>query len=518
MPLLLPPVNDHPLWPHLARGVDGVIAAATAGHRSIAVTAPTGSGKTSLISELARRASAKYRRAVVFTNRRILLKQASETLEDKGVVHGVIAAGERPRSLEWVQVASLQTVTRRWHAYKKEPPPAEAVIIDEGHRLGETVLELIEYYKARRAVIVLVTATPVGLGNYHEVGGKKERICSVLVTAGTQSELRKAGIMVPCDVFAPDEPDMRGIKLKGDGEYPQKAAGERMRKTTVIGDVIRSWRTVNPQRKPTILWAPTVADSEWFAQQFRDQGVSALHVDGDTDDAERKKIFADSRSGALRVVCSCGVLREGVDMPWIEVGILLTPCGLLSTFLQVCGRLLRACKDTGKERAVLIDHVGAFHRHGSPNVDRHWRLEDDDKTIARKRREALQAGTEREPIRCPKCSGVRSTGGVCPFCGHKHVRSVRMIRMVDGSLRRQVGDVVKKKKLKTDEERTWTNCLRAAAFCGRTLKQAAGHYKSKMGKWPYGLPHLPPFGSLDWDRRVEDVIPWMKRVRQKKGT
>jgi hypothetical protein len=283
----------------------------------------------------------------------------------------------------------------------------------------------------------------------------------------------------------------------------------------VFGDVFDHWRRLNPAARPTLLFAPGVPESHWFVEQFRQRGVEALHLGDETPDDERQAALAAHREGRVKVICSYGILREGADLPWAWHGILLQACGGLSTYLQIVGRLLRGYE--GKERAILQDHSGAWHRHGSPNADREWRLGETDRNIASRVQHARQRGEgPAEPICCPKCQGIRAAGPKCPHCGHEHVRSIRMVRMTGGQLKKMQGPTVKRRKLCTNDERLWTSCLYAAAHTGHTLSQARGHFAQRAGKpLPDYLPNMPSPGSLDWDRRALDVYPWLGRGRGK---
>lgn len=499
---------NQPLWPHQHRALKELNRAAKRGFRAICVTCPTGGGKTRIMAEIARRCVNHKFRVALFTHRRLLTGQASQALDKLDVDHGVMAAGYAPALFRGVQVCSVQTIRSRVFATARwSLPEADVVLIDEAHAMtGAAARQIIESYRERETFVFGFTATPVGLGKLYET----------LITAGVNSELRRCGAIVPCDVFAPCEPDMRGVTMNKAGEYVHKGAVRRIMQCTVFGDVFEHWRRLNPAARPTLLFAPGVPESKWFAEQFCQRGVEALHVGDDTPDEERQAAFAAHREGRVKVICSFGILREGVDLPWAWHGILLQACGALSTYLQIVGRLLRSSE--GKERAILQDHSGAWHRHGSPNADRDWRLSDTDRQLARRLLRSRQRGEgPAEGICCPKCQGVRGGGPKCPHCGHEHVRSVRMVRMTDGQLKKMQGPTVKRRKLDSDDERLWTSCLYAAAHSGHTLGQARGRFAQRAGKpLPDHLPHVPAAGSLDWDRRALDVYPWLGRRKGSK--
>lgn len=495
-----------PLWPHQDRCITLTEQAVRAGHRAVCITSPTGGGKTRIIAELSRRATAKGKRVGIFTNRKILTSQASQVLADHDIEHGVMAAGYAPDLFPGVQVLRLQTLTARVNSGQWELPEFDLVIIDEAHsNKAETATRILDHYKERRAVRLGFTATPVGLGHLY----------SALVVAGTNSELRQCGAIVPCDVFAPDEPDMKGVQKTRAGEYALRAAAKRVMETLVFGNVLSHWQRLNPFALPTLLFAPGVEESRWFAHEFQVRGVTAAHLDAESDETERRVVLAGSRHGTIKIVCSCGILREGADLPWIRHGVLIQTCAAVSTYLQIVGRLLRA--HPGKDRATLQDHAGAWHRHGSPNADRVWRLEENDRDIARKRTKAAQDGLDRQPVCCPRCNGVRQGGPKCPHCGHEHQRSVRQVRMTDGTLKKVTGAAIKRKRQVSEDAKVWTSCLYSAAACNQSLAQAAGNFHRKTGRYvsACGLDNLPAQGSVDWQRKISEVYPWIGKRRAK---
>lgn len=489
------------LWPHLLRGIEETRQVIARGHRAVCITSPTGGGKTAMQAEFALRAAQKAKRVVMFTNRKILLEQASLTLTGHGVDHGILASGYAHHPGVDVQLASIQTIDKRvFQDEAWELPPADLVLIDEGHsNTGATASRLIYHYRESGAIVLCFTATPVGLAELY----------SALVVAGTYSELRAGGMLVPCDAYAPTEPDMKGVKLRPDGEYSDKGAEKRIAQCTVFGDVWDHYLRLNPFRLPTVLFAPGIRFSMGFVEQFQARGVRSEHIDGDTDKSQREDIFGRLADGRLDLVSSCGVLREGWNCPAVAHGILCQVANNLSTFIQMAGRILRA--HPGKDRATLVDHAGAFWRHGAPDADRDWKLEEDDKAIrARKKK----GGGPPEPICCPKCSLVREKGPACPQCGHKHALSVRHVRTVDGRLELVRGPAVRPKKPRTDAD-LWRAEIYAGVNGNKTLNQCRAAFERKHERRLPQMRDVPEQGSSDWHRKAAEVYPWaVKQTKQ----
>ena len=71
---------------------------------------PTGSGKTVVAAELARRAVADGKRVAFIVHRRELINQSSRKLHAAGLYHGIVAAGFAARPGEPVQICMVPTV------------------------------------------------------------------------------------------------------------------------------------------------------------------------------------------------------------------------------------------------------------------------------------------------------------------------------------------------------------------------------------------------------------------------
>jgi superfamily II DNA or RNA helicase len=117
---------------------------------------PTGTGKTTVFSQIVLKAHRKNKNVLIVVHRTELVEQIAERLIDFGVSVGIISAGNKPLPEKEVQVATIQTLSRR------EYPLADIVIIDECHHSkADTYKKLWDIYPDAR--FLGVTATPVRL-------------------------------------------------------------------------------------------------------------------------------------------------------------------------------------------------------------------------------------------------------------------------------------------------------------------------------------------------------------------
>lgn len=486
------------LWPHQLSGIDDTIQAIRSGSKSIVIASPTGAGKTLMQAVLAQRAKNKQRKVLLLTNRRVLIDQLSGEFAKSGVEHGIIASGHKRNVFPLVQLAMAQTVFKRaFDDNRLLKPEPDVVIVDEGHsHQNPTSQAIIQHALDHGAIVLYFTATPVGMG----------ATCDSLITAGKYSQLQRDGILVPVDVYAPTEVDMSELR-QTKGEWSERKMAERVRECGVFGDIFEHWEKLNPWHHPTAVFAPGVDESKWIVKViFREQGIGAWHIDGDTPESERQDCFDALVCGDISVISSCGVLREGWNCPAVRHAILLQVCGRLSTYLQIAGRIMRC--HPGKDRAVLQDHTGAWHRHGPPDMDRDWELNEDDTHAASERRQSIESGKVREGIVCPKCHAVRLTGPKCFQCGYQHERSVRFMRQKDGTLKKMSGQVYTLKKPRTTADK-WRSQLFAGYYSDMTVGQCIVMYHHKHDQWP-PEDELPK--QVDRKRKVEHVYPWVKRA------
>ena len=102
--------------------------------------------------------------------------------------------------------------------------------------------------------------------------------------------------------------------------------------------------------------------------------------------------------------------KENIWCVTNELGTLITRRNGKVAIVGNCGRVLR--KSEGKDRAIILDHVGNWERFGLPDDDREW-------TLAGKKRKKNEKS---EIKRCPNCLRVLPiTTRVCPYCQYQFV-------------------------------------------------------------------------------------------------
>lgn len=393
--------------------VDGCRAAFRRGERKVLVQLATGGGKTVLGTFMV---NGSRQRGLVcwwLVHRRELIRQASATFYDMGIPHGIIAGGHASDPYQRVQVASIQTIARRLDRL----PPPDMIVFDETHHIGAAQWSDI-FERFPNAYVLGLTATPWrldgrGLGNWyqHMVSGPA---VAALIEAGSLSRYR---------LFAPSQPDLSAVQTQA-GDFKQRQLSSVMDKPAITGDAVQHYRDLCAGKR-AVAFGVSIEHGQHIAAQFQACGIPAEHVDGQMDHGARDAAVARFVAGETLVLCNADLFGEGFDVPAIEAAILLRPTQSLSLYLQQVGRALRPAP--GKDHAIILDHAGNSLRHGLPDDDREWSLED--------RQKRARKSDSDSPVRqCLKCFRVYRPQRQCPGCGHAAPVQAREIEQRDGSL------------------------------------------------------------------------------------
>ena len=334
-----------------------------------------------------------------------------------------------------------------------------------------------DHVQTTSAVVIGLSATPFspGLG----------KIFSNIVNAATMHDLTESGVLVPMKVYSCTKVDMRGAEVKG-GEWTDRAAEERGME--IIGDVVTEWSKFASERK-TIVFGATISHCEELCRQFNEAGIMAATFTCDTKPEERKMLLDEYKKpdSMLRVLISVEALAKGFDVK--DVGCVCDCRPLrksLSTAIQMWGRGLRSCPETGKVDCFLLDFSGNIVRFAEDYADIFYNGLDAldmgeklDKTI-RKDDEEKPEGKA-----CPSC-GYKPMGKRCVSCGYEPVRSSLIEHESGEMIEFKVGKAKVGDKISVWEQAV-TYCRgrgNAATAAGR----AAHLYKSIVGVWPRNLP------------------------------
>ena len=333
------------------------------GRRRNLVVAATGTGKTVV-------AALDYRRTcqiiggqprLLFVAHRVeILRQAMGTyrqaLRDPAFGE-ILAEGRQPNSFDHL-FATIQSVTSNTLISRFGPTYWNTVVIDECHHLPAASFE--QFVKAIKPDLLLgLTATPLRadgklINAYFDNRPDGRAAVELRLWDALDQQL-----LSPFEYYGTnDETDFSSVSWDG-------AASELAALDSVIsGNTVRAnlvYQSIQKYAADTeaikaVAFCVSVRHAEFMAEHFSRKGISAEAVTGQTDREIRERIPSRLATGELKIVCTCDLYNEGVDLPSVNTLLLLRPTQSPVLFEQQLGRGLRLAAD--KESCLVLDFVG----------------------------------------------------------------------------------------------------------------------------------------------------------------
>ena len=383
--------------------------AALGEHGNTLAVAPTGSGKTIMLSAVAGSLLAEPdAKACILAHRTELTGQNRSKFErvNPGLKTSVFDANEK----SWdgnATFAMVQTLSRKTNL--DQLPTLDLLVIDEAHHAASpSYREVIDQVlvKNPKAAICGLTATP----NRGDGKGLRE-VFSNVADQITLGEMIASGHLVPPRTYVIDVGTQEALrKVRRTAiDFDMNEVANILNKTLVTESVINNWKAKARDRK-TIVFCSTVEHATDVCSAFNRAGIESVLIHGELSDDERKERLAAYENGSTQVVVNVAVLTEGYDYTPTSCVVLLRPSSYKSTFIQMVGRGLRTVDPQEfpglvKTDCIVLDFGTASLMHGAleqeVNLDGHDNLGD--------------APTKE----CPECGATVPMAVMeCPLCGH----------------------------------------------------------------------------------------------------
>ena len=377
--------------------VEAVKAAFTHGKKRLLLSMSTGSGKSLVLAEIAKR-TAKYRVLILCHQKEILEQneKAFRALSDETV--SVYCAGLKRKELE----ARVVIAHRDSLAKLTEMPQFDLVIIDEAHlcsRVPTSVYQRILKATGPRWVIGL-TATPYRLQGGKIYGsGKQFEICAYTVNIASliaRGYLSPYSVVDTVPILHTDDVGKKG------NDFDLVQLDAKARQSNILDGSVNAILEHTKNRALSLIFCTSRAHAKEIQKRLPGCG----YIDGETKD--RDTIISDMRDGDIRYVVNVGVLTTGVDIPRIDCVVMLRPTMSASLFVQMVGRGLRT--HPGKEKLLILELTDNLIRFGDL---------DDPMLFGEEKVPDLTVpiGLPAPKKECPSCRMPVSAGcRVCPLC------------------------------------------------------------------------------------------------------
>ena len=331
----------------------------------------TGAGKT--VAALGFVEASRTGGVLILTHRRNLVDQFIGELKDRGYRERLcspLLAGQDAAN------GPVTVETYQWFVRNagKISDAYAIVICDEAHTaLGEKTSAAIR--RLDKPIWIGMTATGALIARH---------VTDLFPTQTSRFDLAQAarrGVIAPLRcIRIPPGPGVRTIakvplrRGEVDTEFDQEMLAELLDQTPFNLAIADLYKT-RFNGVPGVVYSAGVRHAYNVAQSFRDFGMKAMAVSGETPKRELAKILADYESGKVDVLVNAQLLAEGWNSPRATICMHLAPTASKRIYQQRVGRVTR--RHPGKEAGIVVDFVHPATKHDDPVVTLHSLLDRD---------------------------------------------------------------------------------------------------------------------------------------------
>ena len=319
------------------------------GRKSLGISA-TGTGKTYLACFDIKNMGVK--KVLFVAHRDEILTSAQRSFERifKDKTFGKFTGTKKELDKDFI-FSSIQTLHKNLEIFSKDY--FDYIVIDEAHHIGsETYNKVLEYFKPK--FLLGLTATPERCDGYNIYESFDGNI-------SMEIRLREAldnNLVSPFHYFGITdikEVDLSDVDLNKVDEIAKKLMINK--RTDFILDKIKFYGFSGKKMK-ALGFCANRNHAKFMADEFIKRGIKSEVLTGEDSPEKRKKTIEDleNEKNDLKVIFTVDIFNEGVDIPSINMVLMLRPTNSPVVFIQQLGRGLR--KTDEKEFVTVLDFIG----------------------------------------------------------------------------------------------------------------------------------------------------------------
>lgn len=323
------------------------------GEKSLVIAA-TGTGKTYMSAFDVREFNPK--KMLFIVHREDILRKA--ILDYKKIIpdkeFGLFTGNIKENKKDYI-FATIQSMSTYYSDFKEDE--FDYIVIDEAHHsVSETYKRVINYFKPK--FLLGMTATPERTEG-KDVFSIFDNNISLEVRL---NEALEKNLVVPFHYFGITDIDLvdyTGIDINDIGKVSKLL--EINERVDFIIEKMNFYGFDGFKRK-AIGFCASIEHAEYMANEFNKRGIKSVALTGsDSVDKRQSEIrrLEDDNSD-LEVIFTVDLFNEGVDIPSINLVLMLRPTQSSIIFIQQLGRGLRKYKE--KEFLTVLDFIGNYNK------------------------------------------------------------------------------------------------------------------------------------------------------------
>lgn len=259
-----------------------------------------------------------------------------------------------------ITVASIQSITSGDRVSKFDPSTFKLVLVDEAHHIvAPGYLKILDYFGLSK----IQTHSPALVGvsaTFSRFDGLRlgAAIDQIVYHKDYIDMIGEKWLSDVCFTTVQSKADISAVKKTANGDFQPGELSQVVNTDHINKITVGSWLQKARGRKSTLVFCVDLAHVAGLTHTFRQHGINAQFVTGDTPKLERSARLDSFRRGEFPVLVNCGVFTEGTDIPNIDCVLLARPTKSRNLLVQMIGRGMRL--HPGKKDCHIIDMVASL--------------------------------------------------------------------------------------------------------------------------------------------------------------
>ena len=326
-----------------------------AGKTKALVISATGTGKTYLAAFDVRSFAPKRMLFVIHREniaRKALLSFQEIIIDADLNDFGVYTGTEKNADVRYM-FATAQTLSKEAHRLKFAKDHFDYIVIDESHHAGAKMYDhIIDYFEPK--FLLGMTATPERTDGF-DIYSKFDHNVAYEIRLHTAL---KADLLAPFHYFGISDLTVDGHALEEKADFNLLVSDERIDR--IIESIGRYGADLDEIRG--LIFCSKVEECYAIAEKLTERGYPSIGLTGEDKESARsagiQRLETDDFTNKIDFLVCRDIFNEGIDIPRINLILMLRPTESAIVFVQQLGRGLR--KAENKEYLTVLDFIGNY--------------------------------------------------------------------------------------------------------------------------------------------------------------
>ena len=271
-------------------------------------------------------------------------------VKNKGMKMGVYTGSRKDTEVDFL-FATIQSMSRHLHSFSKDE--FEYLIIDEAHHSSSSSYKkVLDYFTPK--FLLGMTATPE-----RSDGESIYEIFEHSVALEVRlHEALQMNLVIPFHHFGIT--DIDGIDLSDVPLSDLQEISKRLKANKRVDFIIEKMDFYGHDggKRKALGFCANIDHAQYMTKAFNDRGIESICLTGidSIEDREAAIERIEDEDDDLQVIFTVDIFNEGVDIPSINLVLMLRPTNSPIIFIQQLGRGLR--KHDDKTFLTVLDFIG----------------------------------------------------------------------------------------------------------------------------------------------------------------